>query len=80
MRTGRVELPPDVRSLHLRRLARAAERIRAPREESNDRLSVMPAWQIVESMRQAKRQVAERVMEVMSAVRAFRIKERLVSR
>jgi AAA domain len=83
MRTGKVDIRPDVTSLNLGRIARFAQRIfEATREISSDRSLDLPIWRLTESIRHVQRQVSQRVAEVVHAIRArieLRTKERVVT-
>jgi len=83
MRSGVIEIRPDVTSLNLSRVARAAQRIfEVAREMASDRPLILPNWRLVESMRHIQRQVSQRVAEVVRVVRARierRTKERVVT-
>ncbi len=83
MRTGKIDIRPNVTSLNLGRIAQAAQRIfEAAREISSDRSLNLPIWRLTESIRHAQRQVSQRVDEVIRVVRArmgFRTKERAVA-
>ena len=71
VRTGEIEIRPDLTSLNLSRVARAAQRMfEAAREMSSDRPLILPNWRLVESMRRLQRQVSQRVAEVVRVVRA----------
>jgi hypothetical protein len=84
MRTGKIDIRPDVTSLNLGRIARAAQRIfEAAREISSDRSLNLPVWRLTEGIRHIQRQVSQRVAEVVRVVRArieLRSKERTVAR
>jgi hypothetical protein len=76
IRTGQVEIKRDIRLFNLGRVAQAARRtIEATWEVAGDRAVALPCWRFVRSLRHIKRQVSERVAEVIGAVRA-----RMVSR
>jgi hypothetical protein len=83
MSGGRLKTRRDARSLNLGIVARTAQRIcEAAREMSTDRSLILPAWRLVETVRQVKRQVSRRVVEVVRVVRARierRAKERVVT-
>lgn len=83
MRTGRVEIRRDARSLNLGRVARAAQRtIEAARKSSSHRSLILPAVRLVESIRHIKRQVSQGLAEVIHAIRErieLRAKERMVA-
>lgn len=84
MRTGKVHLRPDVTSLNLGGIARAAQRIfEAAQEIASDRSRNFPIWRLAESIRHTQRKVPQRVAEVVYAIRArieLRTKERVVTR
>lgn len=71
MRTGQIDVRRETRSLNLGHVARTAQRIcEAAREMSTDRSLLFPVWRFVESMRQAQREVSQRVAEVVHSIRA----------
>jgi conjugative relaxase-like TrwC/TraI family protein len=83
MRTGQIDIRRQTRSLNLGHVAQAAQRIcEVAREMSTDRSLLLPAWRLVESVRQIQRQVSQRVAEVVRVVTARierRTKERVVT-
>jgi hypothetical protein len=83
IRPGQVEIRRDARSLNLGHVARTAQRIcEAAREMSTDQSLILPAWRLVESVRQVQRQVSQRVAEVVRVIRdriELRTKERVVA-
>lgn len=83
MRTGQIVIQKPKRSLNLAHVARTAQRLReAAREMSTDRSLVLPAWRLVESVRQVQRKVSQRVAEIIHAIRArieLRTTERVVT-
>ena len=83
MRTGQVELRRDATSLNLGIVARAAQRtFEAAREISSHRSLILLTWQLVESMRHMRRQVSQRVAEVVHVIKTrmeLRTKERVVA-
>jgi hypothetical protein len=83
MRTGKIDIRPNVTSLNLGKIAQAAQRIfEAAREISSDRSLNLPIWRLTQSIRHAQRQVSQRVAEVVHAIRArieLRTKERVIT-
>ena len=83
MRTGKIDIRRDMTSLNLGRIARAARRIfDAAQEISSDRSLNIPIWRLTESIGYLKRQVLQRVSEVVRVVTArieLRSKGRAVS-
>jgi hypothetical protein len=82
MRTGKIDIRPNVTSLNLGRIAQAAQRIFEAREMQSDRSLILPAWRLAESIRHVQRQVSQRLAEVVRAIRArieLRAKERVVT-
>lgn len=79
MNTGKIDIRRDARSLNLSRVARAGQRIfEAVREESSDRLALIPTWRLVESTRHIARQISQRLAEIVRVLKA-RIEERAVA-
>jgi hypothetical protein len=77
---GSHKLPLRGYSLNLGRVARAAQRVvEATWEKSGDRSLIVPVWRLVDSMRHMRREISERVAEVVRAVRA-RIERRTTER
>ncbi|UPK39529.1 relaxase domain-containing protein [Bradyrhizobium sp. 186] len=83
MRTGKIEIRRDARSLNLGIVARAAQRtFEAAREISIHWFFILPNWRLVESMRHMRRQVSRRVAGVVHAIKdrlELRAKERVVT-
>lgn len=83
-RTGQLRLRPEVGTLNVGRVARAARRmLEASRELSAGSSLSMPVWRLIDRARHIRQDIAQRVRQIIQAIKDgidFRAQERAATR